>query len=742
MNLQAKYQLSISIILTLSIVLLALLLLWYGKQASVEVRTASADLMRHEMMVQVEERALSLVRALSSNLVNPLYSYRIESIYRLLANALKNNDVVAVEVFDPHGVIQHDGTRDITRFGAKVSNGRMVAALNHGASYHSTLENGRLSLAHAIKIGDKLLGGVCLTLSLERVSQNIALMNRELKEISQTSRNRQVVIALAASLLSLAAALVLGMMLARYLVYPIRQLVQATHSISEGQYHFTLDLKRRDELGELADSFNAMSRSLDRHQQEVHHIAYHDALTELPNRLMMKKLLNESLETSRKEESLMALMLIDLDNFKEVNDSLGHDAGDLLLKEAARRIADEVRNQQDLVMRGELPHDRVEQQMVSRLGGDEFTVIAVDLSVQKDAAAIARRIIQALRRPFVIQEQVVGIGASIGITLAPLDGESAEVLIKNADLAMYQAKYKGKNTFAFYDQEMTREIEKFSRVKQELGAAFEHAEFELYLQPQVRLDTGRVVGSEALIRWNHPERGLVLPGEFVQVAEETGLIAQMDDWVLESACSMVRYLEQRLNSSFYLAVNLSSQQLTDKRLPRKLQRLLGNYKISSGSLHLEVTETMLIKDEGRAALVLDQVAAIGCPIWLDDFGTGFSSISHLQRFPLTGIKIDRAFIKNLHERERDRQLAHALITLAKMLNLEVTAEGVEREEQALYLKQWECPLAQGYLYSRPLPLDEFKALLQGLQGLQGQPQSEAGRLSAAEAETSAEILPV
>lgn len=707
--LQAQYQIFISVILTVSVVCLTSLFLWYNNQVLIEVRQASGKVMDTGLMNQVESRGLALTRSLSSNLVNPLYHFRSEAIYRLLQNALSNSDVLSAEVFDNNGIIQHDGTHTIERYGEQVNDTQMVSALLEGESNYKRIVNDQLVVAHPIRIGNKLLGGVRLTLSLEMVHGNIASMNNALKQINEKSRKKEMIIATVVALFSLSASLLMGMILARYLVHPIKKLANAAQRIGEGDYLQTLKLERKDELGELADAFNIMAKNLADHQKEISHIAYHDSLTQLPNRLMLKKVLNEAIAETEDGGSLLALMLIDLDDFKQVNDTLGHDAGDLLLKFAAERIADEVRGLQDIVVR----HKSLEStghHMVSRLGGDEFTVVANGLHNEEDGATIARRIIDSLKKPFVINEQLVLIGASIGITLSPQDGSGAEVLLKNADLAMYQAKYKGKNTYAFFSEHLTEEVERVARVKKELGAALENDEFVLFYQPQISLCDRTISGCEVLIRWNHPEQGLLPPLEFIPVAEECGLIGQIDEWVLENACKQLPVVNNG-DATISIGVNLSPQQLTDDQLPAKLSSYIERYAIDPRLLHLEITETMLIKDELHAIDTLNKVHDLGFPIWLDDFGTGFSSLSHLQRFPLSGIKIDRQFIRNLNASRRSQQLVQALITLGKMLDLEVIAEGVETEEQAAALKRWECPFAQGFLFHTPMPADHFLDVL-------------------------------
>lgn len=710
LRLQSQYLLFISIILSVSILILTSLLMWYNNQASEQVRHASANVMSQGLMVQVEERGKSIVSALAENLVNPFYHYEMESIYGLLNNARANADVTDVVMFDANGLIQHDGTVLIERFGQSMADADMLATLTAGDGYISHLKNGHLMSIHAIRLGDKLLGGVSATLSLGTVQDNLNKMNTELQNIAQNSTQRQVMIATTVAGVQLIIALLLGMVLVRYMVKPIKQLVLAANRVGEGDYQYRLTMKRSDELGELADAFNNMSRNFAEHERKISHIAHHDPLTQLPNRLQLKKQLKQAIMESRRDHSLMALMFIDLDDFKQVNDTLGHDIGDLLLQQVAERIDHELRRNQDMVTEGDA-FQSTSTEVLSRMGGDEFTVLLQGLADNSDAAFVAKRIIHSLQPPFCIKDHLITIGASIGITLSPRDGENIEVLLKNADLAMYQAKYQGKNGFAFFNPQLTQKIELFTRTKQELRSALNNGEFELYFQPQVRLDTEGVIGAEALIRWQHPTRGWVSPAEFIPIAEECGLIGQIGDWVLDSACRQLQSWRYKQGFPIHIGVNLSAYQLVDDQLQQKLTRYLTRYSIDPGSLHLEVTETMLIKDERGAIKALESLHDMGFPIWLDDFGTGYSSLSHLQRFPLTGIKIDRQFVKYLHMSERDQKLSQVLVTLGSTLGLEVIAEGVENLEQADLLQRWGCPYGQGYLFFKPMPAIEFEAVL-------------------------------
>jgi len=713
-KLHTQYQLLITIILVCALISITSVMMRFSNKASFEVRDKTGIVMEEYMMQQVEDRGLVIVRSLASNLVNPLYNYEMESIYRLLANILSSDDVMSVVVFDEAGKILHDGTKEIKDYGRSIGNYFNTLKPKFIEGYHVEINPGNITIYHRIMIGDMFLGGVKLVLSLEDVYAKIDAMDQNLVLINDKAKATQIITVLIATLVSVLCSLVIGTLVARYLVSPIKTLVKAAKRIGSGNYALNLDLKRKDEIGELAEAFNAMAANIKAHQKEVQHIAYHDSLTQLPNRLKMRQILNQSIEDtidgSGKSNTVMALMIIDLDDFKQVNDTLGHDAGDLMLQQVAVRIAQAVRGHNDIVVKRERC-EHTENKMISRLGGDEFTVLVTGLPRGRAAGSIATRIIESLQVPYLINDKVAIIGSSIGIAICPRDGRHAEELIKNADMAMYQAKYDGKNTFAFYDKSMGRRLERARRVKEELLNGLEHNEFQLYFQPQIRLKDDVLVGCEALIRWLHPEKGLLFPNTFIPVAEESGLIKKVDEWVLEAACKQLSHWQETQSRCPHLAVNLSPQQLTDEQLAGKLKALMDKYGVNPENLHLEITETMLIKDETSTISVLDKLSAMGCPIWLDDFGTGFSSLSHLQLFPLSGIKIDRKFIMDLETNHHNRKLAGALVALGQMLGLEVIAEGAEKKNQVDFLRGLDCPYVQGYFFHKPMSALQFQELL-------------------------------
>jgi len=417
-------------------------------------------------------------------------------------------------------------------------------------------------------------------------------------------------------------------------------------------------------------------------EERIRHYAFHDALTGLPNRRYFRDKLAESLDSQPKDSSL-ALLFIDLDHFKMINDSLGHEIGDLLLIEVARRLKECVR----------------EQDTVSRLAGDEFTVILKDVTL-KEAGEYAISIRQSLSRKYRLDERECFTSPSIGISLYPQDGRDVDTLIKCADTAMYHVKTREKNHFRFYSADMTEQVLRKVEIDKGLRGALETNSLRLEYQPKIDLETGKLTGFEALLRWDHPEWGAISPEEFIPVAEESGLIIPLGEWVLRNGCRQFRKWLSNGDPGERLAVNLSVKQLQDPGLPALVERVLEEERLSAGQLELEITETIMKQGE-HSVRILKHLKSMGIYISIDDFGTGYSSLSYLNRLPVDALKIDKSFIRNIYAEHADSEIVTTIITLAKSLNLKVIAEGVETAEQLDFLRANNCHEGQGYLIGRP-----------------------------------------
>jgi diguanylate cyclase (GGDEF)-like protein len=432
------------------------------------------------------------------------------------------------------------------------------------------------------------------------------------------------------------------------------------------------------------------------HARRVEYLAYHDGLTALPNRSLFNKLLSQAISQSRRYHRQLAVAFIDLDRFKQINDTLGHEAGDELLKEVANRLKACVRD----------------SDTVARLGGDEFVVLLTELGDEQYAGTVAQKIIAAVARPFNLLGQEFRVTASIGISTYPKDGPDEQTLTKNADIAMYQAKEDGKNNFQFYSERLNANSLERLTLESSLRHALERNEFQLYYQAKRDIATGQITGMEALLRWRHPDLGIVAPMQFIPVAEETGLIVPIGRWVLQTACLQnVTWQKQGL-PRLKIAVNMTARQFSDEHLLRDIAVVLKSTGMQAGLLELEIHESLLMQDIEKTLRILTDLKSMGVKIAIDDFGTGYSSLATLQRFPLDTIKIDRSYIRDIATRGDDSNLTEAIIAMGKSLSLTVVAQGVETKEQADFLRQHACDEFQGFYFNKPMSADQFTELLQ------------------------------
>jgi diguanylate cyclase (GGDEF)-like protein len=442
--------------------------------------------------------------------------------------------------------------------------------------------------------------------------------------------------------------------------------------------------------------------------EENHLLAYYDGLTGLPNRRMYKEQLSQALRRAEHCKRPLATCFLDLDGFKRINERLGHEGGDRLLREVGTRLSRSVRFS-DAVARSQ-PHG--EDFPISRLGGDEFTLLLTEVSDAQDAARVARRVLKALSEPFAIDGHEVFTTASIGIAIFPTDGRAPEDLLRNADTAMYCAKGRGRNNFQFYTRSMNAEASRRLHLETRLRQALKRRELALHYQPILDAHGGMLVAAEALLRWDDPEMGLVRPDEFVPIAEEVGLIVSIGEWVLRTACAQCREWHDAGFPELRIAVNLSGHQLRQPNLVETVARVLEETGLSPAQLELEITESTIMQDDEGTIAAFQELHEMGVGLALDDFGTGYSSLSYLRRFSLTRVKIDRSFVKGIPADQYDGALTAAVIVMAHSIGLKVVAEGVETPEQADFLRERDCDELQGFLFSRAVPAEEFSQLIE------------------------------
>ncbi|NLY12199.1 MAG: EAL domain-containing protein [Gammaproteobacteria bacterium] len=454
----------------------------------------------------------------------------------------------------------------------------------------------------------------------------------------------------------------------------------------------------RDENGFVAYNVAVFSdiSTLKDSQSELSYLAHYDQLTGLTNRSQLYERLKTSLRTSIEQEKDSTVFLIDLDHFKNINESLGHSLGDQLLQAVAQRMAKILKNQSTTL---------------ARTGADEFVVICESINTPEKAAAMAHYIIQETKQPFTINNNQLFISASIGICMYPRAGSTAEEVMRNADSALSKAKASGRETFAFYSSELTAQALQRLRIASELRQALDDNALELYYQPVYTMEAHKLVGGEALVRWNHPERGLIPPNDFIPIAEENGLIMRIDEWVLRQACMQIQTWQEQDLPLDFIAVNISSRSLSNPNLPHTVAQVLQDTGINPQHLELEVTESAVMDDPDSADKTLKDLRKLGIRLAIDDFGTGYSSLARLKSLPVHKLKIDQSFINNLPSDIEDIAIVRAILALGSSIGLEVQAEGIETAEQMRFLQLQNCALGQGYWFGRPMPTEAFTQLL-------------------------------
>lgn len=537
--------------------------------------------------------------------------------------------------------------------------------------------------------GEQIDGYAVVTLSSVALQTSLGLLDDQLAELWEGSRRSLM-------LVSTAIIAVIGLLagiatwrLSRSISRPIAEMIAAADTYANGNLDVALPVRSDDEIGRLAMALNTMAQELKVSHRRMRHLANYDSLTGLPNRNLFHDRLRHALHTADRQGHQIGLLFLDLDGFKTINDSLGHSLGDEVLKLVAMRLRDTVRA----------------SDTVARLGGDEFTVIAEGQRDRQDVESLALKLLLALGQPYRIQEHKLQLSASVGITLYPRDGTTPEILLRNADAAMYLAKRQGKNAYRFFAPEFDEHLDERVLLEQTLRQAIERQEFTLYYQPQVDAVSGSLVGVEALLRWPSADQDLQ-PADFIPLLEDSGLITQLTAWILgESFRALVRWHAEGL-SGLRLAVNLSALQLEQSDLVQQIRDLLAETGLSPAMIEIEITEgTLLEANHGRC--IAEQVEQLGVRLAIDDFGTGYSSLVHLRRYAVDTLKIDRCFVRDI-EADRDSALiTSAVIALARRLEIATVAKGIETQEQWRTLRAQGCDMVQGYFICPPLPADQF-----------------------------------
>ncbi|MEH6823498.1 MAG: EAL domain-containing protein [Motiliproteus sp.] len=481
-------------------------------------------------------------------------------------------------------------------------------------------------------------------------------------------------------------------------LFPVQRLIRASRNVEKGEY-LQVVVDSDDEMGELTKTFNSMVGSIHQERAKLHHQANYDVLTALPNRMMAVERLTYEINRSRRDQELLAVLFIDLDDFKVVNDTLGHATGDQLLVEIGARLKSKLRD----------------VDTIARLGGDEFLVLLPRIGSARRIEQVTERLIAAVSKPLQLLPREVMVHCSIGVALYPNDGDTADSLMANADNAMYQAKTQRRSSVCFFTSEMNSRIQERLQMEQDLHLALDRGELELYFQPLVRAATGQHCGAEALLRWNHPQKGFISPEVFIPLAETTGQIIVIGEWVIRQAAKHWSQWNKSGLVSGHIAVNISRVQFQE-RLAWVVGEVVAHYRLPPSALELEITEGVLLEDHELIAKEMKDLRDMGVKLSLDDFGTGFSSLSYLKRFRFDLLKIDRSFVTDLPHDTDDVSLVRAIIAMAHSLDLKVVAEGIETQEQHDFLRELGCDFGQGYLFAKPMCGRDYERYLQRVQG--------------------------
>jgi len=701
-GLQARFLIVMGLAFALVVGILVLLLQRQTRMQA-EVRTLSGSIIHDLFDRSLRSRGEALATELADSLVNPLYYSDLDQVGALVRNTSRQQVVSYVRVFDREGRLIHDGSVDIPGYGQQMQDplaGQAIGTRKLLMQWSPDV----LDVTMPVMMGQEKIGGVRVGMSLGRVRELESGANETLLERLAEVGKRDLgwLMLLLAGLAVIAT--VVAIYIQRTLVGPIRWLAQAARQIEAGDYAVERrSSERNDEVGELIRAFGRMSESIARHDREVRHMAYTDALTGLTNRLAFRENLDHQLLAARNAGRQLALLFADIDDFKRVNDTLGHEAGDEALLQFSARIRVAVE---------ELGGDEA---LLARFGGDEFVILLQADDAREMARQLAERLVEDLREPLLVEGREVFLGTSIGITLFPDDARDATALLKNGDIAMYQAKVAGKNCHRSYNRAMDHAVERRVHMEHELRGAWERGELRLVYQPIYRTADRQMVGVEVLLRWQHPALGAIPPSVFIEVAEQSGLIEIIGPKVLRAAClDAMQWPAQPGVAPLFVSVNVSPRQLRSGEMADTVARCLRDSGLPPARLHLELTETAVIGDEMLAASLLDKLHRMGVKVWLDDFGTGFSGLSHLRQVPVDGVKIDKSFVADLQRDPDDLALTTAIIAMAHSLGITVVAEGIEHEVQYQLLRERKCDLAQGYWFSRPLSSMDLVRLLGGL----------------------------
>jgi len=687
--------------LMMFLVVIIFSVLWMNEKTNhSQMLALTESAMRSIDQENLKRKGEAMVSRWAPDIAGKLQTKDSVAVEKTLHDLKKQNDVVYVIVFDNQGIIVADAAEGS-------SNGKpmvdpLASVVSTAISENKIVSQWNeklLDISAPVLISGQRVGGLRIGMVLSaQTASNISLL-QPLKNNLKQSNDRHWRWLLATTIGMFVIAFGLLYLLERHVISPVRDLSLATDQMEQGRYaDVNLSSNREDEIGGLTRAFARMSSGVARHDREIRRMAYTDSLTGLANRLAFREELEDRLLTLQAYSGELALLFIDLDDFKRVNDTLGHEEGD------------EVLNLLSLRVKATLEKHGLPGSQVARFSGDEFILLFLKSDIRNSSSELAEDLLTEVRKPLVLHGNPLYLSASIGITLFPFDANAAGVLLKNADIAMYQAKVAGKNCYRFYSRAMDQAVERRVQLEQDLRGAFERGEMGLMYQPIYNLIDGRIVGAEALMRWQHPRLGMVPPSTFIEVAEQSGLIEMLGRHALVLACNDAATWTATEKTLPFVSVNVSSKQLRGGELVDVVETVLASSGLKPHQLHLELTETAILSDENQASVLLSRIRATGVKVWLDDFGTGFSGLSHLRRVPVDGVKIDRSFVTDLLRDPDDLALTTSIIAMAHSLGITVVAEGIETEGQYAVLRERGCDQGQGFWIGRPMLAQEVAKL--------------------------------
>jgi diguanylate cyclase (GGDEF)-like protein len=645
-----------------------------------------------------------MASTIASNLDVPVYHLDFSAIQEILEPLNLEEHISYTYVHDLEGHIIHDGTPEIQTYNQPVAS-LLPYSLESFSDSTSRQSELRLHVAAPVVVGTTTLAVLRVGVDFEDVNKEVGLLNQQFEKEASELRSSILLYTFIAITLLLAMTTLIVFLFSRNLFLPIQTLVDRCYQYAEGNTTVQFKLARKDEFGVLGNALQKMKESVTASQKQIEELAYLDPLTLLPNRRMFNEELETMIYWAAAHDHKVALLFIDLDHFKQVNDFAGHDVGDQLLRDVAERLSSLLKEVTQLI---DLPIP--EKLLLSRLGGDEFVMIVPCFHEPECLSVIASHIEQVLGEAFVIKEERHHISASVGITHYPEKADNITELVKQADIAMYAAKHSGRNRHRFYEPDMNSEVLEKIQITSGIRDALDSNDDQLFLtyQPIVNLENSEIIGAEALLRWNHPKKGMIPQDYFIPLIEKSQLLASMTLWVLEKACTDLASNIYPIDKGFKLSVNISGAVLKNKGLCKQITELLRHHDIPNHCLHIEITETSMMENIDSCYDTLCEWKETGVDIWIDDFGTGYSSLGYLHKLPIDGLKIDRSFVT---DRSNKHQVIETIISLARSLQLETISEGIETKEQQDYLTQMGSDFGQGYLFSKPKALDEFLKLL-------------------------------